>query len=104
MLSWIKKAIYDLEFSKGITVLVSLTWAISILINFAALLFLHVDLTAVLNYVQAAFLTIIGAYYGKAGFENIAKIKCQCPVCTTTDTPEVTNDKPVENNEGNGSI
>jgi len=68
------KKIFPIEFSKRLTVFVSIVWFLTIVVTFILRIAFGVDTTSVLNYVQTVFLTMMGGYIIKSGAENVVKI------------------------------
>jgi len=61
--------------SKKLTVIVTGVWLISIATGHTLLALMGVDLSPMVEFVQTAFVIILGFYFFKAGAENILGVK-----------------------------
>lgn len=63
-----------MEMSKRLTVSILLLYMVSVVFSIAAMLIWDKDITNILSYVQAAFMTVLVSYMAKSGAENVKKI------------------------------
>ncbi len=63
-----------MEMSKKLTVSILLLYMVSVVFSIAAMLIWDKDISNILNYVQAAFMTVLVSYMAKSGAENVKKI------------------------------
>jgi len=73
MFSWLKN-LFPKEFSQKLATTVTIVWVLSIIVSFIVMGCFGIDLTAILSYVQTAFLGVLAGYFTKAGIENFKKI------------------------------
>jgi hypothetical protein len=89
--------------SKKLTALIVTFWFIAIIADVIIYLITGTTINAVVDYVNTAFLVILGSYFGKSMVENITKIKLNSTSTsdststTTTDTTDnITTDTTVD--------
>lgn len=82
--------------SKKLTVVVTAVWVTSVVSGQLLLAIAGINISAILEFVQTAFVIILGFYFFKAGAENIIGVKTttdfiQKVVETTTPTTNTTS-------------
>lgn len=65
----------QLEMSKKLTIIVLIFWILLIIADIVFYMIFNKDINIIVDYVNTAFLVILGSYFGKSMVENISKIR-----------------------------